>query len=125
MVSWQVREAAKQSRSRNQNEATALTPGVGCPEVDERSFWCECGDAQCSCSITLTLVEYELVREYATHFAVALNHENPESEHVVEEHERFATVEVITGEAAKLARTSDPRQRRRESWWVSSDRPEK
>ena len=34
----------------------------------------------CTCAIALTLAEYEAVRAYATHFAIARNHENPESE---------------------------------------------
>jgi stearoyl-CoA desaturase (delta-9 desaturase) len=50
------------------------------------------------------------VRAYATHFAIARNHENPESEQLIEEHERFAVVETVSGEAVKLARRSNPRQ---------------
>ena len=76
-------------------------------------FRCECGDEGCTCEIRLTLAECESVRAYATHFVIALDHENPESEQVVEEHERFAVVATVSGEAAKLARRSDPRQRRR------------
>ena len=49
------------------------------------------------------------MRAYATHFAIARNHENPESEQLIEEHERFAVVEMVSGEAAKLARKSHPR----------------
>ena len=55
------------------------------------------------------------MRAYATHFAIARNHENPESEQLIEEHERFAVVETVSGEAVKLARRSDPRQWRRSS----------
>ena len=66
------------------------------------------------CAISLTEMEYESVRAYATHFAIARDHENPESEQLIEEHERFAVVEMVSGDAAKLARRSDPRQRREE-----------
>jgi hypothetical protein len=76
------------------------------------SFRCECGDRGCTCAIPLTLAEYESVRAYATHFAIARHHENPESEQLIEEHERFAVVETVSGEAVKLARRSDPRQTR-------------
>jgi hypothetical protein len=38
------------------------------------------------------------------------NHENPESEQVIGEHEPFAVVETVSGEAAQLARRSYPRQ---------------
>lgn len=74
------------------------------------SFRCECGDEACACAIRLTAAEYESVRAYATHFAIARNHENPESEQLIEEHERFAVVEMVSGEAAKLARRTYPRQ---------------
>lgn len=73
------------------------------------SFRCECGDRACTGAIRLTAAEYESVRAYATHFAVARNHENPEREHLVEEQERFAVVEAVSGEAVKLARRSHPR----------------
>jgi hypothetical protein len=62
----------------------------------------------------LTLAEYESVRGYATHFAIARNHENPETEEPISEHERFAVVETVSGEAVKLARRSYPRQWRRQ-----------
>ena len=74
------------------------------------TFRCECGDQACSCPIRLTLPEYESVRAYATRFAIARNHENPEIEELVEEHERFAVVETVSREGAKLARQSYPRQ---------------
>ena len=48
-------------------------------------------------------------RAYATHFAIARDHENPEIEQVIEEHERFAVVETVSGEEVKLARISHPR----------------
>jgi hypothetical protein len=40
------------------------------------------------------------LRAYATHFAIAANVENPESEELIEEHQRFAVVETVSGEAA-------------------------
>ena len=109
MSSWQALESAKQASCREQNEATARRAGG--------AFRCECGDAGCSRTISLTTAEYARVRSCATHFAVALNHENPESEQVVEENERYAVVETVTGDATKSARRSDPRQRRRERCW--------
>ena len=105
MSDWRRREAETQARSREENEkkARARTSGI-------RAFRCECGDLACTCAIGLTLVEYEAVRAYATRFAVAPNHENPESDRLVEEHERYAVVEMVAGEAVKLARKSNPRQ---------------
>ena len=106
---WREREWQAQARSRDDNEAAARA-NTG---ARLSSFRCECGDEGCACEIQLTLAEYESVRAYATHFAIARDHENPESEQVVEEHERFAVVATVSGEAAKLARRSDPRQWRR------------
>lgn len=122
MVSWRVRESAKQACCREQNESTALARRTTSADGGETSFRCECGDPQCSRAITLTLSEYEWVRGRATHFAVARNHENPEGEAVVEENPRFAIVEVVTREATKLASRSDPRQRRRERRWSKAAR---
>jgi len=113
LISWRERESQKQLRCREQNESTARAPADG----SEGSFRCECGDGRCSRAIKLTPTEYTVVRAYATHFAVARNHENPESEQVIQENDRFATVETVTGDATKLARRSDPGQRRRESRW--------
>lgn len=113
MTSWQARESQKQASCREQNEATA---GAGSAE-HVGAFRCECGDTGCTRAITLTPAEYTSVRSCATHFAVAPNHENPESEQVIEENERYAVVETVTGDAVKRARRSDPRQRRRELCW--------
>lgn len=109
MASWQALESEKQSSCREQNEATAQLAGG--------AFRCECGDARCIRAISLTTAEYAGVRSYATHFVVAPNHENPESERVIEENERYTVVETVTGDATKSARKSDPRQRRRELCW--------
>jgi hypothetical protein len=109
MSSWRHRESQKQARCRQANEATAARPSAGPRGPGVRSFVCECGDRGCTCAIDLTLAEYESVRSYATHFALARNHENPESELVVEENERFAVVQTISRDGVKLARRSDPR----------------
>ena len=122
MVSWRAREAAKQTRCREQNEATASARAAAPVDGAQSSYRCECGDAACRCSITLTLPEYELVRGDATHFAVARDHENPEGEHVIGENVRFAMIELVTAEATKLARRSDPRQWRRERCWREAAR---
>lgn len=122
MASWRGRESAKQARSREQNESTARVCAAASADGGEGSFRCECGDAHCSLAITLALSEYERVRGHATRFAVARDHENPESEAVIEENARFAIVELVTGEATKLARRGDPRQLRRESCWRKAAR---
>lgn len=110
MASWRERESGTQARSRDDNESTARACASAPTDGRMSSFRCECGDPGCTRMIRLTLAEYESVRAYATHFAIARNHENPESEQLIEEHERFAVVETVSGEAVKLARRSNPRQ---------------
>ena len=73
------------------------------------SFICECGNQECTESISLTRAEYEQIRGYANRFAVALDHENPETETIVEQNECFAVVESYAGEASQIARETDPR----------------
>ena len=111
---WRERESETQASSREDNESIARVRASPHADGAMSSFRCECGDEDCTCAIRMTVTEYESVRAYATHFAIARNHENPESEQLVEEHERFAVVAMISGDAVKLARRSDPRQWRDE-----------
>ena len=113
MTSWRKRESETQARCREDNESTARARGSAPADGRMSSFRCECGDQGCTCAIALTLAEYESVRAHGTRFAIARHHENPESEQLIEEHERFAVVETVSGEAVKLARRSDPRHWRR------------
>ena len=115
MPSWRQRESETQARCREDNESAARARRS--PTIDEgmSPFRCECGDDACRCAIRLTAAEYEAVRAYATRFVIARNHENPESEQVIEEHERFAVVGMVSRDAVKLARRSDPRQRHGQS----------
>lgn len=110
MASWRERECETQARSRDDNESRARVRASAPCAGGMSSFRCECGDQGCAWTIRLTLAEYESVRALATRFAIARNHENPESEQLIEEHERFAVVEAVSGEAAKFARSSYPRQ---------------
>jgi hypothetical protein len=57
------------------------------------------------------------VRALATRFAIARDHENPESEQLIEEHLRFAVIETVSREATKVARLTYSRPLAR------SDRP--
>jgi hypothetical protein len=109
ITSWRKLESEKQMRARDANESTAGALAETRARQVMRSFVCECGDRGCTRTISLTLAEYESVREYATHFAIARDHENPESERVITESERFAVIETVSPESTKLARQSDPR----------------
>lgn len=106
MVSWREREARNEARFRTQNEWVETAGGA--PEALLR-FVCECGDGECGRTIRLTMAEYEFVRATSNRFAIALNHENPESEIVVEEHSRYAVIDKIEGWGLRISRETDPR----------------
>src|SRR5687768_14563831 len=70
----------------------------------------ECGDRRCTEPIDITRAEYEEIRTEPLRFLIALNHENPDSDTVLLENPRFATVEKVYGEPSKIARATDPRR---------------
>ena len=108
---WQRKEVRNETRSRDVNESIeAATDVLGeLAATDADIFRCECGDATCKAVIGLTRAEYEAVRAEATWFALAIDHENPELDRVITENDRFTVVEKWLREAARIARTSDPR----------------
>jgi hypothetical protein len=110
MPDWRAQEAENQTVFREMNEwtkeASDARDGLDRP-MD--TYLCECGDTRCSTPIFLTRAEYERIREEGTRFALALNHENPEIDSLVAENDRFATIEKSFGEAAKIARATNPR----------------
>lgn len=111
MADWTDQEAKNQTIFREMNEWTMEEGDAG--EGNERTmdtYLCECGDERCTAPIRLTRVEYEAVRAYPTRFALALNHENPEIDSLIVENERFATIEKSFGEAARIARATNPRR---------------
>jgi hypothetical protein len=78
-----------------------------CREVNERiseiaddfgvaerfSIFCECASTECQERIELTPREYDHLRRMPTHFAVVRGHDLPAVERVVQEADRFVTVE--------------------------------
>jgi hypothetical protein len=109
MSGWREREALNEARFRVQNEWTSEAADSFAGPAATAAFVCECGDHDCTGSIHLTRPEYEAVRAHSTHFAVQLNHENPESEVVISETARFAVISKIEGHGLRIARASDPR----------------
>jgi hypothetical protein len=83
-------------------------------EVEKHSepveFNCECGRAECTEQVTMTLSEYDAVRAAPTRFAVVPGHELPEIERVVDRHSSYLIVEKHDDDAAKVARETDPRE---------------
>ena len=77
--------------------------------TEDADFICECGNEDCAVPMTLTMREYEEVREHPTRFAICPGHEILDVERVLEENERFAVVEKRPEIAAKIAIEHDPR----------------
>ena len=111
MPDWRDEEARNETVFRDMNEWTAEANDarLGVDRLID-SYLCECSNRRCSDPINLTRSEYEAVRAVSVQFAIALDHENPEIDRVVEEHGRFTTVEKLKGPAARIAHASDPRR---------------
>jgi hypothetical protein len=77
--------------------------------ADKIDFTCECGRADCSESITMTLVDYEAIRAESTHFGVVPEHEQPEIESVIRRFPNYFVVEKRQQDAQEVARETDPR----------------
>jgi hypothetical protein len=112
MTDWRDEEVVNEARSRDRNERIEDVRGGNGKGVATESYECECSDATCAEHILLTRGEYEAVRGYATHFAIAAHHENPEIDHVVFEGDRYSIVKKIAGMPARIARQMDPRRGR-------------
>lgn len=105
---WRDKEARNQALFREVNERIEkIAEDFG---VDGQNLLlCECGNPQCIQRIELTAAEYERVRAHASRFLVALNHENPETESILEQNDRFAVVETFAGASSRIAHETNPR----------------
>lgn len=109
MSDWRDEEATNRGVFREVNEQVlALHDRFG-HDGRRELFVCECGNGACTQAIALETAEYEAVRAHARRFLIALNHENPEIERVVNEKGPFAVVETFVGEASRIAEETDPR----------------
>jgi hypothetical protein len=104
VTDWRASEVRNEVRSRDRNEWIEDVRRSNGHEAGAEVYLCECGDAACSQRILLTRPEYEAVRGYATHFAVATDHENPEIDQLVSEGIRYTVVEKMAGMPARIAR---------------------
>jgi hypothetical protein len=109
VTDWREREVRNETCARDINEiedAYFEHPGG----VATNRYICECSDASCGATISLTQDQYEQVRGHGAHFVIALDHENPELDLLVAEHDGFAVVRKLPGFPARLAMASDPRR---------------
>ena len=78
--------------------------GLGAPY----EFICECSTSGCFERLSLTLDEYERVRQDGTHFLLADGHEDIEIEQVIAHGDEYVVVEK-DGVAGIVAEDDDPR----------------
>ncbi len=78
-------------------------------DAEQVEFVCECAVLECTDRISMTIADYEHVRDDPAHFAIQPGHEVPHVEKVVEEHDGYVVVEKDPGGPAELAAASDPR----------------
>jgi hypothetical protein len=109
MTDWREQEAKNETVFREFNEWTRDGLDTQPFGIDD-AYLCECSDRRCTDPIRLTRAEYDAVRSVSVRFAIALNHENPEIDSLVEENARFATVDKFYGAPGRIARSSDPRR---------------
>jgi hypothetical protein len=72
-------------------------------------FVCECAMIDCNERISMSIGEYEHVRDDPTRFALKPGHQVSDVEDVVEEHEGYFVVQKHPGGPADLAASEDPR----------------
>ena len=108
---------AARARRIGQNEALyrsvnekieALSAAFGAI-TDTMSVVCECGNASCAEQIEVSIADYERIRSEATLFIIRPGHEIPDVEEVVERNDAFHVVRKVEGDAAEVARETDPR----------------
>lgn len=73
-------------------------------------FLCECSRMDCTATLNMSMAEYEHIRSSPVRFPIALGHDFPEVESVVEETDRYAVVQKLGG-AAEVVSQLDPRSR--------------
>jgi len=104
------RLAQNEALYREVNERVAEVAESQLLDSDEQlyQYFCECSNADCTLRVWLSLGEYEGVRRDPRRFFVAVGHELPETEVVVERNERFWITEK-RGEAGEYVEELDPR----------------
>jgi hypothetical protein len=65
------------------------------PDDHSLDFRCECGRSDCDAMVSMTVGEYEHVREENDRFAVVLGHEDEQIERVVERADGYLIVDKL------------------------------
>lgn len=103
------RAAHNQSVYRSANEKLKPINEAAEQLGDPVGEWiCECADTTCGIHVSATLSEYERVRSNPRAFIVFEGHIYPEVERILEENDRYTTVEKYDN-AGCVAEALDPR----------------
>ena len=86
----------------------SLNKGFG-TELGTMTVICECADGECTDRVEIAISEYEKVRADPLRYIVVPGHELPDFEAVVDSGAGYDIVQKRPGEAAKLAKETDPR----------------
>jgi hypothetical protein len=103
------RAARNQSLYRSINEKVKeLNQTFSEAGIADTEWICECADTDCTLHIRASLHEYEAVRSNPRTFIISPGHLYPQVERVLNQNDRFMTVEKIDN-AGQIAETLDPR----------------
>jgi hypothetical protein len=112
VTDWRDVAARHRTLVRDANERISAKPEPTDQPDRTHRFDCECDDAACRETVSLTKREYESVRASPTRFLIMADHEDPQVENLVAESPRFAIVETLPGTMSRIALRSDPRATR-------------
>ena len=109
MNDWRMEEMENQVRFRDFNEWILESSDRMGNHQPTQEFICECSDGGCRQPVVLSREEYDLIRSNGVQFVLAINHENPELDRVVDQNDRFTTVHQLPGPGERRARETNPR----------------
>ncbi len=87
------RIARNESRFRDINEGLRRDLEKLPSQPEMVPFVCECGLSVCSATVEMSIPEYETVRASSRRFVLVPGHELPQTENVVDRHQRYFVVE--------------------------------
>jgi hypothetical protein len=102
----ELRVARNEAIFRDVNEA--IQSGRWPGEKEVAPFRCECGLFGCARLVELKVSEYERIRTHPRRFLVAIDHNLPEAEIIVERHAGYLVIEK-QGRAGEVAEATNPR----------------
>ena len=108
MDSREERLARNENLFREINERIRAVAAEHGADAHLYSFHCECSNTDCTLQVEVRLAEYERVRTDGRRFLVAVGHNLPEIERVIERNESWWVIEK-EGDAGELADELDPR----------------